>query len=89
MHIGLGVVEPTAFRLEREEHDGHPWEEHHELEEEDRGRLMAVVHQSNGDEGAQNAADPADRAGDSDACRPHRGWVDLEMMKRRCEYSTV
>lgn len=85
MHIGLGVVEPTAFCLEREEHDSHSREENHELEQEDRGRLMAVVHQSNGNKRAQNAADPAHRAGDANACCPHRGWVDLEMMKQRCE----
>jgi hypothetical protein len=44
------------------------------------------VHQSDGDERAQNAPNPAYRAGDADPCCPYRGWIYLRTRKKTCEW---
>lgn len=59
VHVHLGVVESTPLRLEGEERDGQAGEEDYKLEEEDRRRLLAAVHQGDRDERAEDAPDPA------------------------------
>ena len=59
VHVHLGVVESTPLRLEGEERDGQAGEEDYKLEEEDRRRLLAAVHQRDRDERAEDAPDPA------------------------------